>query len=294
MEGGGLVVQEIHICYLHLNNYDGQMSILLQLRQTGTMTEYKRSFDACMYHLLSTDTSLNSKWFVSHFVHGLRDELRAAVRLQHPASLTRAASLARIQEEEQEIGGEHQRPRMRPATTIRHHPAAAPNAAGAVVRAAETRRPADDFSRERQLRDFRKANGLVFRCGDKYSKEHKCKQPAQLLTIQVGDFGECLSDDVCHALELLQEPDEEQACCVLSVQALAGTEEVNTMRLRALVRNKVILILNDSGSTGSFVNSAFVQYAQLPVQDAKKIAVGLADGSRIYSTTAVSNLTWWC
>ena len=163
---------------------------------------------------------------------------------------------------------------MRPATTIRHHPATAPNAAGAVVRAAETRRPADDFSRERQLRDFRKANGLCFRCGDKYSKEHKCRQPAQLLTIQVRDFGECLSDDVCHALELLQEPDEEQACCVLSVQALAGTEEVNTMRLRALVRNKVMLILIDSGSTGSFVNSAFVQYAQLPVQDAKKIAVG--------------------
>ena len=68
------------------------------------------------------------------------------------------------------------------------------------------RRAGDDYARERQLRDFRQANGLCFRCGDKYSKDHKCKQPAHMLMIEIGDFGEVLSDDTVHALNLLDEP----------------------------------------------------------------------------------------
>lgn len=57
----------------------------------------------------------------------------------------------------------------------------------------------DDFARERQLRDHRRAHGLCFKCGDRYSREHRCKQPTQLLTIQVGDHGEVLTDDAVHA-----------------------------------------------------------------------------------------------
>jgi hypothetical protein len=186
--------------------YDGQTSVLLQLRQTGSVTEYKRAFENCMYHLLSMDATLNSKWFVSHFVNGLRDEFRAAVRLQNPASVTRAAALARIQEEE----NEHQHPRARSTAPTRHPTTSGTNVAaqgtGAVGRTDGGRNNTDDYARERQLRDFRQANGLCFRCGDKYSKDHKCKQPSQMLMIEMGDFGEVLSDDTVHALKLLDEP----------------------------------------------------------------------------------------
>jgi hypothetical protein len=63
----------------------------------------------------------------------------------------------------------------------------------------------DDFNRERQLCDFRRANNLCFKCGDKFSKEHQCKRTGQLLIIEVGEFGEVLSDEAVFALELLQE-----------------------------------------------------------------------------------------
>ena len=187
------------------DEYDGQMSVLLQLRQTGTVTEYIRSFESCMYHLLSVDSSLNSRWFISHFVHGLREDLRAAVRLQHPASVTRAAALARIQEEETE----NRHTRVWFAPPIKHPTApstiAAPGPSD-VNRTEGVRRAGDDYTRERQLRDFRQANGLCFRCGDKYNPHHKCKPPVQLLRIELGDFGEVLSDDTVHALKLLDEP----------------------------------------------------------------------------------------
>jgi hypothetical protein len=179
------------------DDYDGQMSSLLQLKQTGAVAEYKHKFESCMYHLLSVDAALNSKWFVSHFIHGLRDEFRAAVRLQHPASVTKAAHLAQIQEEENDVC---HRPRAGPAAAIKHHMVHPPQ--GRV----EPHRDNDEFARERALRDFRQANGLCFRCGGKYSREHKCKPHAQLLTIQVGDCGEILSEDIVHALELVEEP----------------------------------------------------------------------------------------
>lgn len=81
------------------------------------------------------------------------------------------------------------RPRHRPVPPGRPPPAlpaAIPPRPVAALRAG-----ADDFGRERQLRDFRRANGLCFKCGDRYSREHQCKRQGQLLTIQVGEFGSC-------------------------------------------------------------------------------------------------------
>lgn len=154
-----------------------------------------------MYNLIALDPSLNSKFFISQFVLGLKDDIRAAVRLQSPTSVTRAVCLAKIQEEKLDL----QRPRQRFQRQIPiQNPVQLVPQAG--------RKPPDDFGRERQLRDFRRANGLCFRCGDKYSKEHQCKKPMQLLTIQVGEHGEVLTEDAVQALELLTEPEKRECC----------------------------------------------------------------------------------
>lgn len=64
------------------DEYDIHMSKLHHLRQTGSVLEYRKAFETIMYQLISLDPSLNTKFFVSHFVLGLKDELRTAVRLQ--------------------------------------------------------------------------------------------------------------------------------------------------------------------------------------------------------------------
>jgi hypothetical protein len=119
-----------------------------------------------MYHLLAVDETLSTRWFVSHFVFGLRDDIRVDVRLQAPTSIARAASLARIQEEEIE----HHRPRARTIAQTKHPPT---TLATSVPRLDWPKKQGnDDFNRERQLRDFRRANNFCFKCRDKYSKEH--------------------------------------------------------------------------------------------------------------------------
>jgi hypothetical protein len=55
--------------------------------------------------------------------------------------------------------------------------------------------------------------------------------------IEVGEFGEVLSDDAVHALELLEETAVPAGCCLLSLDALAGTAGEETICLRALVGN---------------------------------------------------------
>lgn len=99
------------------DEYDVQMSKLLQLKQTGTVADYRTAFEASMYHLLSLDVTLSNLFFVTQFLLGLKDEIRGAVRLQSPMSVTRAAVLSRIQEEELKLS----RPRHRVPIAARQH-----------------------------------------------------------------------------------------------------------------------------------------------------------------------------
>lgn len=280
------------------DEFEMVMHKLLQLRQTGTVAEYRAAFDEQMYHLLALDPSINTKFFVTQFLLGLKDELRAPVRLQAPSSITRASVLARIQEEE--LGTYRARPRITPAG--RPPPTAAAAAPQRAV-AAPARAQGDEYARERQLRDFRRANNLCFKCGDRYSREHRCAQPAQLLTINVGDHGEVLSDDTIHALQLLDDPGpaaqspapaaDAPECCLLSSQALDGTDSTTTIRLRALVGNQVMLLLLDSGSTHSFVNKAFVDRLGLATEEMPPTEVRVANGDKLTCTRRVPGLKWW-
>jgi hypothetical protein len=274
------------------DDYDVFMAKLHQLRQTGSVLEYRTQFETVMYQLISLDPSLNTKFFVSQFVLGLKDELRAAVRLQAPTSVTRAVSLARIQEEELEL----HRPRTRsfPAVKVsgqfQSGPAVSQSSAPNLKRA-----PIDDYGRERQLRDYRWANDLCFRCGDKFSKEHQCKKPLQLLTIQLGEFGEVFTEDTVQALELLSEPvsgDAAVQCCHISLQAVSGGEANETICLRAQVGNQIMITLIDSGSSHSFINQEFALLAKCPITSAPVAQVKLANGSLVLCDQQVSALEW--
>jgi hypothetical protein len=273
------------------DDYDVLISRLHQLRQSGTVMEYRSAFETIMYQLISLDPSLNTKFFVSQFVLGLKDELRTAVRLQAPTSVTRAVSLARIQEEELEM----HRPRSR-AYTAGKPPLQAPGNSIVSSSAPNYKRASsDDYTRERQLRDFRRANNLCFRCGDKYSKEHQCKKPMQLLTIQLGEFGEIFTEDTVQALELLSEQEAVVGpgqCCHISLQAVYGGEANETIRLRAKVGNQVMITLIDSGSSHSFINKAFALRTNCQMSTAPAAQVKLADGSMVLCDQQVQALEW--
>ncbi|WVZ53938.1 hypothetical protein U9M48_004823 [Paspalum notatum var. saurae] len=152
------------------------------------------------------------------------------------------------------------------------------------------------LAKERQLRDFRRSNGLCYYCGDKYDSTHldKCAQrPKQHLNaLVVNELDTPLTDEVLNQLAVEDTLAEE--FCSLSLNALAGTDNGSCMKIRALVQNKVMLILIDSGSSHSFVSSHFLRQVPCQTSSVFPSKVKLANGDELTTDQVVSQLEWWC
>jgi hypothetical protein len=71
---------------------------LMNLKQTGTVDEYKNHFDQLVYHILLYGHSISETMLVSQFLLGLKDELRQLVEMHLPNTLSQVATLASVQE----------------------------------------------------------------------------------------------------------------------------------------------------------------------------------------------------
>jgi hypothetical protein len=115
--------------------------------------------------------------------------------------------------------------------------------------------------KERQTRDFLKANNLCFHCREPFDANHikSCtKRPQnQLNALALNDMDVVLTKEALNQLEI--EDTLASDFCQLSLNALSRAEQGDAMKLRALVHNKVMLSLIDSGSSHSFISSAFVE-----------------------------------
>ena len=146
-----------------------------------------------------------------------------------------------------------------------------------------------------QLRDYRKANGLCFSCGEKFVSGHlevytKRNKP-QANALVLNDLDRELSDDTLNELEAEDALHEE--FCQLSLNALSSQENANCIKLKSRVKDKVMLVLLDSGSSHSFISSHFVDIAQLPTEKMPPRIVKLANGDSLVTDRRISNLQWY-
>ncbi|RLN03399.1 uncharacterized protein C2845_PM13G02930 [Panicum miliaceum] len=228
-------------------------------------------------------------YFISQFIKDLKPELRYQVQGQVPDTMERAVMLAKIQEQIQERNkGRFQKPvaslKVGSSINSRTEPQAVQ---GGVA-----------LSKERQLRDYCRANNLCFFCKEPYDPNHasKCtKRPqgpaAQLNTLAINDLDVKLTDDILYQLDM--EDSLAKEFCTLSLNAIAGTEEGEALRLRSLVKNKVMLMLVDSGSSRTFVSSAFLQKVGISPLPAPAKSVKLANGDVLLSDQYVPKMEWW-
>jgi len=81
--------------------------------------------------------------------------------------------------------------------------------------------------------------------------------------------------------------------CQLSLNALSSADNDNSIKLRTLVKNKVMLVLLDSGSSHSFISSSFVAMANLPTISVTPRTMKLANGQQLTTQAKVLNLEWY-
>ncbi|KAJ1276202.1 hypothetical protein BS78_05G196300 [Paspalum vaginatum] len=223
---------------------------LLDLKQTHTVEEYVDAFETLQYQVSLHNGNMGELYFVAQFIKGLKHELQFGVQAQVPETMERAIMLAKIQQQLLDKNNQsstktqaHTKPSAGLPPKLESKPVFNPA-----------------LSRERQLRDYRRAHGLCYFCGENFDATHldKCpKRPKQQLhALVVNDLDVPLTEEVLNQLEVEDTLAEE--FCTLSLNALAGTDTGSCMKLRALVNNKVMLILVDSGSSHSFVSTQFL------------------------------------
>lgn len=155
--------------------------------------------------------------------------------------------------------------------------------------------PPMPMSKERQKRDFCKANNLCFYCCEPFDTAHlsKCtKRPrAQMNALVLNDLDVELNDEVLKQLEV----DDTLAAefCSLSLNAISGTATGDTLKLAAKVKNKVMLILVDSRSSHSFVSSTFLSKCGITPEQMPPQLVKLANGETMVTNQRVKDLSWW-
>jgi hypothetical protein len=265
--------------------YPKALRRLMALKQIDTLEAYISEFEQARYGVTVHYPLFDETYFVTQFVRGLKFEIQGVVEVQLPTTVDRAILLAQTQQEVLERG------KLKVT-----RPYGVGKQLNAWVRGeGKPQIMGGDLSKERQVREFRKLNGLCYACGEKFEPGHlaKCTKRVQahLNAVITKEEPIVLTDDVLKQLE--QEDDKEEVCCKVSLQAMAGRDDENSMMVSAMVNKQNLVMLIDSGSSSNFISSHMVQLLGLAEMDCSPVKVKVANGEIMVCDKMVKEVEWW-
>ncbi|RWW13619.1 hypothetical protein GW17_00022640 [Ensete ventricosum] len=102
----------------------------------------------------------------------------------------------------------------------------------------------------------RSTKELCWHCDEPWSREHHCKKGRLLVIEPVEDENNETSEE---ALEPKEEAMEEESQANYAVHALGGYSNPQMMKVRGLLKQQLITIPIDTGSTSNFLNSKLIR-----------------------------------
>ena len=258
------------------------------LRQTGSVAEYLERFEQLSHGILLYNSSYDDTYFVVRFLGGLKEEIRTAISLHQPKDVQSASTLAMLQEEELDHGIRKGFTRSDQRDSGKFTPKS-----GSVEKG-RNQTTREDIGKDDKLSALianRKKLGLCFKCGDKWSHNHKCPQHVPLHMLEeildaIEPIDDCTDEDSESTL------DSESP--LLAISDKPDTKQVTrrTMKLLGTIGKQQVLILVDSGSIGTFVNSALVQKLQLQKEQCPESSYKSASGGTMICNSLVPQLPW--
>uniref|UniRef100_A0ACD5VMB2 Uncharacterized protein n=1 Tax=Avena sativa TaxID=4498 RepID=A0ACD5VMB2_AVESA len=268
------------------------------IRQTSTVADYIERFDMLMNHLVSYSDTTHPFYFLTRFIEGLRPDIRAVIMVQRPTDLDTACSLALLQEEV--AAGDVHSPPLQPEIRYIKIPSRAANQSQGHSLAPSVSRPSDnreiDSSRSNSdsrltaLRNYRRARGLCFKCGERWGQEHTFPTTVQMHIIK--ELLALFSQEKVIGTDEDIEPTE--IACSLSIHAMKGApaDAKGGIQLHAFIADHEVLILVDSGSSTSFINKQLADRLPDVQQLHKKCLVNVADGTQYRCSTFIPACQW--
>ncbi|KAF3780093.1 hypothetical protein EJ110_NYTH40030 [Nymphaea thermarum] len=95
-----------------------------------------------------------------------------------------------------------------------------------------------------------------------------------------------------HVLEDNPVSTKDEQIVELSMQAINGSTGSSALKLRGHIRHKPALILLDTRSTATFINSKLVDALHLDVLDYPEMTIALANGTRVVCSKTCPDLSW--
>nr|TKW20553.1 hypothetical protein SEVIR_4G096201v2 [Setaria viridis] len=273
------------------DQYQVQLRRLDTLRQSGSVFEYLAQFEDLSHGILLYNCAYDDTYFVTRFLGGLKEEIRAAIALHRPKDVSSAAALALLQEEELAIYGsrhlshELAKSSFRPVFGSEKGKVSISDKPGSVKPKKEK---VDSDDKVRALMAFRKKNGLCYKCGEKWGQHHKCPPQVPLHVIEElldalepsDGCDSCSSDDEQH-------PDVVMALGDISTAPIVKRK---TTRLQGFIGSQEVLILVDSGSIGSFINEELAAKLDCPQQDCSVASFVTTDGTPMHCNRRIQQL----
>jgi len=174
IERRGRITDWTKLCELVFLKYDKdqyqqQLRQLEMLKQTTSVAEYHSEFEKLAHGILLYNPAYDDVYFVTCFLTGLKEEIRAPIALHRPCDVDTAIALALLQEEELNLA----KHRSFGRTSTKGIERSPPDRAGVSGTDKRVQKIEGD-DKLASLKQFRRKNGLCFKCGGKWSTTHTC------------------------------------------------------------------------------------------------------------------------
>ncbi|CAD6230707.1 unnamed protein product [Miscanthus lutarioriparius] len=230
----------------------------LQIKQTADVQEYYDRSQCAMHKVLVHNKSLDDVFFVSKFLQGLKPDISAAIVLHKPRTVDAALSLALMQAN---ILDNQTKPFFNRASRNynKYQGKQTVNTQPGILgpHNNEDPKPKGD-DKLAALRSQRRAQGLCMKCGEKWSRQHKCPDKVSLHVLEEVLDAMHTESDSDDSQETSSDEDGDEVF-QLSNWAAEGVQGKKTLKLTGLVGNQEILILIDSGSSCTFISDKAVK-----------------------------------
>lgn len=127
---------------------------------------------------------------------------------------------------------------------------------------------------ETEIQDKR-AKGLCFRCDEKFSPGHRCKDRSlQVLTVCDDEEGRKAAEEE----EFMEEEHLHLDVAEVSLDSVAGFTPSHSMKIKGKIGEQDVVVLVDSGATHNFISNHVVEKIGLQLTDTGSFGVTLGTG----------------
>ncbi|XP_026447045.1 uncharacterized protein LOC113347590 [Papaver somniferum] len=294
------------------DNYVGSFN---KLSQSTKVEDYYDRFEHFKAFMVANNPTLPESFYTLSFISGLKDEIRTTVQMFKPEDTSHAFYLARMQHASLVNSPKQLKYPSRPfipspisipqnSSTAKpffstSHNMNKPSTSSSTPfithppTPTKTDPPLPPIKNlTPQQMKIHRDKGLCYNCDEFYRTGHICK--TQQLFMLVANEEE-LSDqsDLSSPYEhMTDSPSSSDTTMEISLHALTGTTVHDTIHIAGLLTNQHIMVLIDTGSTHSFIDSKITDKLGLHVSPTGHILVTVANGDSTITKGICRGLQW--